>query len=141
DFAEMLDSQERMLRRLGRPAIPRDEMIPAYTLHLERVHHWLARQPHMANLRVRYKSLVERTEVEVARANEFLGGRLNVAEAVRVVDPSLYRNRAAEKVVSGESFLSPPNELTTQAGRSTGEETGLGRAALGSYCSGTACRY
>src|SRR5436190_11106735 len=74
DFAEMLDSQERMLRRLGRPAIPRDEMIPAFTIHLERVHHWLARQSHMTALRVRYKSLVEQPEAEVARTNEFLGG-------------------------------------------------------------------
>jgi hypothetical protein len=98
DFAEMLDSQERMLQRLGRPAIPREEIIPAFTMHLQRVHQWLARQPHMVALCVGYRSLVEGAEAEVARVNEFLGGRLNVAEAVRVVDPSLYRNRAAHPV-------------------------------------------
>jgi hypothetical protein len=94
----MLDSQERMLQRLGRPAIPREEIIPAFTMHLQRVHQWLARQSHVVTLRVGYKSLVEGAEAEVARVNEFLGGRLNVAEAVRVVDPSLYRNRAAHPV-------------------------------------------
>jgi hypothetical protein len=104
DFGEMLDSQERMLRRLGRPAAPRDEMIPAYTLHLTRVHQWLERQPHVAVLRVRYKALVERPEAVVAQVNEFLGGRLNVARAVGVVDRSLYRNRA----VGPEPVAGPP---------------------------------
>src|SRR5438067_9503936 len=54
DLDEVLDSQEKMLRRLGRPAAPRDEMIRAYTLHLNRLHRWLADQAHMAVLRVRY---------------------------------------------------------------------------------------
>jgi hypothetical protein len=95
DFAEMLESQERMLRRLGRPAAPRGDIIPAYRLHLERVAEWLGRQPHIAVLRVRYQTLVERPDEEVARVNAFLSGRLDVFRAVRAVDPSLYRNRAA----------------------------------------------
>ena len=101
DFTEMLDSQERMLRRLGREALPRETILPAYTSHLERVHQWLQCQPHIALLRVRYKALVERPEPEVARVNEFLGGRLNVTRAVVAVDPSLYRNRTAASEPSG----------------------------------------
>jgi hypothetical protein len=93
DLGEMLDSQERMLRRLGREAAPREKIIPAYTAHLERVHHWLRGQPHMAVLRVGYRSLVERAESEVVRVAEFIGGRLDVARAVGAVEPSLYRNR------------------------------------------------
>src|SRR5262249_47355570 len=103
DFTEMLDSQERMLQRLGRPAIPRETIIPASTSHLERVHQRLQRQPHFAALRVRYKALVERPETEVARVNEFLGGRLDVCRAVGAVDPSLYRNRT----VASEPSSSP----------------------------------
>jgi hypothetical protein len=94
DFNEMLDSQERMLRRLGRQAAPRETILPAYTSHLERVHRWLQRQPHIAVLRVGYKCLVEQCEPEVMRLNAFLGGLLDVAGAVSAVDPSLYRNRA-----------------------------------------------
>src|SRR5262249_9664511 len=101
DFTEMLDSQERMLRRLGPEAIPRETIISAYTAHLERVHQWLQRQPHIAVLRVRYKALVERPEPEVVRVNEFLGGRLDVSRAVAAVDPSLYRNRTAASEPSG----------------------------------------
>ena len=37
DLGEVLLSQEKMLRRLGRPAAPADEMRRAYTLHLERL--------------------------------------------------------------------------------------------------------
>jgi hypothetical protein len=93
DFAEMLDSQERMLKRLGREAAPREKIIPAFTAHLERVHDWLQRQAHVSVLRVRYKALVERPEAEVAQVNGFLGGRLDVSRAAGAVDPSLYRNR------------------------------------------------
>jgi hypothetical protein len=93
DFTEMLDSQERMLRRLGRPAAPRETIIPAFTAHLERVHEWLGRQSHFAVLRVGYKTLVEGPVAEILRVNEFLGGRLDVQRAVGAVDPSLYRNR------------------------------------------------
>jgi hypothetical protein len=95
DFAEMLDSQERMLKRLGKPAAPREQIVPAFEQHLERVHQWLSRQPNVAVLRVRYRCLVERPAEEVARLNEFLAGRLDVERAVGAVDPSLYRNRAA----------------------------------------------
>src|SRR5262245_31961291 len=54
DLGEVLLSQEKMLRRLGRPAAPADEMRRAYTLHLERLHRWLSRQGHLGVLRVRY---------------------------------------------------------------------------------------
>jgi hypothetical protein len=101
DFEEMLDSQERMLQRLGRPAAPRDQIIPAYRQHLERIHQWLALQPHVAVLRVRYRCLVERPAEQVAGLNEFLGARLDVGRAVGAVDPSLYRNRAVAFEPSG----------------------------------------
>lgn len=100
DFEEMLDSQERMLQRLGRGPAPREKLIPAFTQHLERVHQWLDGQPHIAVLRVRYRVLVERPEAEVARLNVFLGGRLNETQARGVVDPSLYRNRGRDTLVS-----------------------------------------
>lgn len=93
DLTETLDSQERMLRRLGRPTLPRTEKLPAFSLHLDRIHRWLARQPHITAIRVCYASLVEQPEVEVARVDEFLGGRLAASDAVRVVEPALYRNR------------------------------------------------
>ncbi|MCI0702443.1 MAG: sulfotransferase, partial [Planctomycetia bacterium] len=93
DMEEVLDSQEKMLRRLDRPVAPRDEMTHAFTLHLNRLHKWLAEQPNFAVLRVRYADVVTRPREEIARVNEFLSGRLNVEAARVVVDPSLYRNK------------------------------------------------
>jgi hypothetical protein len=98
DLDEVLDSQEKMLRRLGRPAAPRDDMTRAFTLHLNRVRRWLGEQPNIAVLRVSYADLVTRPAGEIARVNEFLGGRLEVTAALHAIDPTLYRNRKAGPV-------------------------------------------
>lgn len=96
DLDEVLASQEKMLHRLGGRAAPRDEIARAFTLHLNRLHRWLAEQANVAVLPVRYAEVVARPEAEAARVGTFLGGRLDVAAACRAIDPSLYRNRKAE---------------------------------------------
>jgi hypothetical protein len=93
DADEMLLSQEKMLRRLNRPAAPREKIIQAYTLHLERLHEWLRQQRHIEILHVRYNDLVEGPEKEAERVRGFLGRRVNVENMAKAVDPSLYRNR------------------------------------------------
>jgi hypothetical protein len=100
DLDEVLLSQEKMLRRLGRVPAPREEIRRAYTIHLERLHEWLGRQTNMAILRVRYRDLVEQPRAEAERVRGFLGGRAVVEGMVQAVDPSLYRNRnvAADRV-------------------------------------------
>lgn len=98
DLEEVLDSQEKMLRRLGRPVAPRDGMRRAFALHLNRVRRWLGEQANFAVLRVRYADVVTRTADEVARVNVFLGGRLDPSAAFHAVDPSLYRNWKAAPV-------------------------------------------
>ena len=60
DLDEILDSQEKMLARLGRAAAPRDQIRPAFIAHLDRVFRWLGEQPHIALLIVDYKDLIER---------------------------------------------------------------------------------
>ncbi len=101
DMDEVLDSQEKMLRRLGRPAAPRDEIARAYRLHLTRLFRWLDGQPHIVLHRVRYADLVENPAAVVTGVREFLGGRLEAA-AADAVDPSLYRNRKVGTVESTE---------------------------------------
>jgi hypothetical protein len=93
DLDEVLLSQEKMLRRLGREAAPRADMKRAYELHLARLHDWLPRQANMAVLRVRYNDLVERPRAEAERVRDFLGGKPDVDAMVNTVDPALYRNR------------------------------------------------
>ena len=93
DFDEMLRSQEKMLHRLGRPAAPREQIVPAYEQHLERLHDWLSQQANFAVLNVSYNALLDRPEEEARRVNAFLGGRGDVEGMARPVDTTLYRNR------------------------------------------------
>ena len=93
DFDEMLASQEKMLQRLGRPAAPRREIERSFTLHLTRLHEWLARQEHMKVLRVSYNALLAEPRRHAEGVGEFLGGRAEVEKMAGTVDLSLYRNR------------------------------------------------
>jgi hypothetical protein len=93
DLEEMLVSQEKMLKRLGRPVAPRQQMAQAYSVHLERLHKWLEQQTNIAVLCLRYQELVEQPETQAERVSEFLHGRANVAGMIQAVDTSLYRNR------------------------------------------------
>jgi LPS sulfotransferase NodH len=96
DMEEVLDSQEKMLRRLGNTPAPRAEMARAFSLHLDRLHQWLAEQPNFAVLRVGYANLLADPAWAVERVNDFVGRRLDKAVAVTTVDPTLYRNRKAD---------------------------------------------
>jgi hypothetical protein len=98
DLEETIRSQEKMLERLGRRAAPTEEMKHAFVQHLERLHEWLTRQPNMAVLRVVYRDLVERPCDQAERIRDFLLGKGDVEEMVKVVDPSLYRNRNAARM-------------------------------------------
>jgi len=93
DLDEVLDSQEKMLARLGQPTAPRGEIVRAFRLHLMRLETWLAEQPHIAHLPMHYADVVAHSAASAQRVNEFLGGRLDAAAAVKAVDPALYRNR------------------------------------------------
>jgi len=93
DFDEMLESQEKMLQRLGKKAAPREEIKKAYTLHVKKLRDWLAQQRHMEVLAVCYNELLQDPQKQAERVNTFLGGRAHLDKMVSAVDPSLYRNR------------------------------------------------
>jgi Sulfotransferase domain len=108
DLDEVLLSQEKMLKRLGRRAAPPEEMRRSYALHLERLRDWLRQQPNMEALFVRYNDLVERPEGQAERVRAFLGGKVDAGRMARAVDPSLYRNRKAPSERSGSPALGNP---------------------------------
>ncbi len=93
DLEETLDSQEKMLARLGQAAAPRDKIKAAFTAHLTGLHQWLGRQANVQLLRVGYGDLVEAPAAQVPLVSEFLGGDLDVDGMLQTVDPALYRNR------------------------------------------------
>ncbi len=103
DMDEMLESQEKMLKRLGRKAAPREEIKPAYTKHLERLFQWLGRQPNMQVLRISYNELLQHPQEQARIVWEFLGGKIDFERMIDSVDHSLYRNR---KEPSGSQYAS-----------------------------------
>ncbi len=103
DLDEMIASQEKMLERLGKPAAPADQIRHLFTQHLERVRAWLADQPNLVVLYVRYRDLVAHPADESARIAAFLDGRADPAQMAATVDASLYRNRKPANDIPGDS--------------------------------------
>ncbi|MCA9215092.1 MAG: sulfotransferase [Planctomycetales bacterium] len=95
NFDEMLDSQEKMLKRLGKPAAPRDAIKSAYNKHLKKLFEWLPTQPHLRALVVSYNDVIDDAEKQVARIVEFLDGVPSAEKMLQAIDPALYRNRAS----------------------------------------------
>jgi Sulfotransferase domain len=93
DLEEVLVSQEKMLKRLGRPVAPHDQIMQAYKLHLQKLHAWIKQQKNINILCISYNDLMERPQSQAERVSEFLQGKTNVEGMVSAVDTSLYRNR------------------------------------------------
>lgn len=100
NLEEVLDSQERMLRRrdpaAGSAAHERRRMLKAeYARTLDRVKAMLAQRAGTQLLVVRHAEAVSDAAATAERVNAFLGGGLDVAGMAAAVDPALHRNRAA----------------------------------------------
>jgi Sulfotransferase domain len=95
DLDEMLVSQEKMLKRLNRPAAPAGDIKPSFIAHLDRLRTWLGQQQNIKILYVDYKDLIERPQEEAERIGTFLSGAADAEAMAQAVDPLLYRNRKA----------------------------------------------
>lgn len=93
DLDEMIASQEKMLARLGKPSAPAEAIRQHFVRHLERLRAWLAGQPFIDVLHVRYDDVVTHPDEQAARIAAFLGSKADAARMVEALDPSLYRNR------------------------------------------------
>ncbi len=92
---EILASQRRMLLRNGKPWSEADDarMTGLYQAHLRQIEAWIARQRHLSALYVSYNELLASPREHADRVNVFLGGTLDVARMVSVVDQNLYRQK------------------------------------------------
>ncbi len=93
--AEVVASQSSMLGRLGRTgaSLPPEKIEAVYAQHVADIRAWLAAQPNFKVLYVQYTDVLANARAESARIVEFLGWPMNVDEMVKMVDPSLYRER------------------------------------------------
>jgi len=93
DLEEVIHSQEKMLERLGRTAVPSSQMVQSYRLHLDKLNRWMEQQTSMSVLRIGYRDLVTNSSPWIQKINNFIGGTLNVEAMANAIDPNLYRNR------------------------------------------------
>jgi hypothetical protein len=92
---EILASQKAMLDRLGK-ASPLDDarMAALFRDGLARFDAWVGDRPNFQVLDVSYNAMVSEPAPLAREVDRFLGGGLDLDAMTRVVDPSLYRNRA-----------------------------------------------
>ncbi|MBI2415145.1 MAG: sulfotransferase domain-containing protein [Candidatus Kerfeldbacteria bacterium] len=94
-MAEILASQKKMLLRNNQDMIVDDvEMKELFEAHLQNIMAWLKQQTHLEILYVWYNDLLQHSDREIIKLNNFLGGNLNTAAMQAVIDTTLYRNRA-----------------------------------------------
>ena len=93
---EVAASQNTMLaRRSLSPSGPSDAhaLVGAFADEVASIKVWLRDQSNFRVLYVNYNRLLDAPAEPLAALNAFLGGGLNEAAMVRVIDPALYRQR------------------------------------------------
>ncbi|MFM7868379.1 MAG: thioredoxin domain-containing protein [Planctomycetaceae bacterium] len=93
---EILRSQKKMLERKGITTdIPDDVMKAMFERELRNFYGWLPTQPHLALMNISYNDLLSTPAAVIGRISQFLGGDLNVNSMTSMINPDLYRQRAA----------------------------------------------
>jgi hypothetical protein len=95
NMAEILASQKQMLIHRGEAAdaVSDEQLALIFAKHLKRFDAWVARQPNVEIMYVSYNEMLEAPAEHASRVNQFLGGTLDLAKMVAVVDKALYRQR------------------------------------------------
>jgi hypothetical protein len=95
DLDEVLDSQDKMIERLGAEdaAVEREALKEAYRNDIVRTRLLCRKKPNFDLLEVHYAATVGDPSGTARLVNGFLAGRLDEAAMQKAVDASLYRNR------------------------------------------------
>jgi hypothetical protein len=94
---EILASQKQRLVRRGQPTdrVPDEKMAAMFEKHLEKIYGWIAEQPNMEVLYVKYNEVLADPASAASAIAEFLGLPVDQAAMTSVVDAQLYRQRKA----------------------------------------------
>jgi len=96
DIREILASQAKMLERRGEDSASEDErMAELFESDVWRAQYLLKRQTQFEWMELNYREVLADPEGQARRVKRFLGLDLAVDKMAEVVDPNLYRNRAA----------------------------------------------
>ena len=100
NIREVLASQKKMLEHRGATQTVSDEELAGiFEKHLLQVDHWIRTHPNVSRLDVNYNELMQNPAPIADQLRLFLDLELDSARMARVVDPSLYRQRAAAEGV------------------------------------------
>lgn len=96
DLNEIMDSQRRMLQNMRlNSGIDDNRMARLFSGEIIRFRKWIARSGHISCLEVPYNDIAAGDKEPINHINAHLGGELNTSAMASIVNPSLYRNRAA----------------------------------------------
>jgi len=96
DLNEILDSQRQMLQNMRLTSTIDDgRMARLFSGEIIRFRKWIARSNHLNCLEVPYNDIAAGNKDPIDHINAHLGSELNTSAMSSIVDPSLYRNRAA----------------------------------------------
>jgi len=92
---EILASQRKMLinRNSFSNAVHDDDMMILFQKHLEKTEKWLNTTDCIQHMIVDYNQLLSNPFPQIEHVNLFLGGHLNLTEMMKVIDPTLYRQK------------------------------------------------
>jgi thioredoxin len=93
---EILQSQKAMLQRNGiETEIPDDLLKRLFERELKQFYAWLPTQPHLRLINVSYNELLSRPDSTISHINRHLDHSLDSEAMIQVIEPGLYRHRAA----------------------------------------------
>lgn len=94
EMREILASQAKMLENRGEENTIDDETMSAlFAKHVKQVEDWMNGQSNLKSMDVDYNAMLADPAPLVKKINKFLGGNLDEAAMLTVVDPQLYRQR------------------------------------------------
>lgn len=95
EMDEILASQKKMLERRGQDPdkVSDAEMADLFNKHFDKVMAWVKKQKYLRYIEVSYNDLLDEPEEEIEKVNQFLGGHLDTAAMLAMIDPKLYRQR------------------------------------------------
>jgi hypothetical protein len=70
------------------------EMADLFAKHLVKVTQWLREQPNFAVLDMDYNAMMQSPDSYIRTINQFIDNTLDEQAMAKMIDPTLYRNRA-----------------------------------------------
>ena len=94
EMDEILASQARMLENRGEEnSVDNETMAALFAKHVKQIEDWMNSQSNLKYIDVDYNRVISDPIPQIRKINRFLGGNLDEAAMLKVIEPQLYRQR------------------------------------------------